>query len=115
MHANDEIVLLASGSSAEMNLLLGELTDAGLRGQLVGEDLSAGLGTALPDFVELWVRAEEAPDALALLEDRNTRAAGDQFEPVAAPAPPMDGQKPIAPGDDRVEQFLVATDTAGGD
>ena len=36
-------------------------------------------------------------------------------EPVAEPAPPMDGKKPVAAGDKEVENFMVATDTGGGD
>ena len=35
--------------------------------------------------------------------------------PVAEPAPPMDGKKPVAKGADEVEKFLVITDTGGGD
>ncbi len=36
-------------------------------------------------------------------------------EPVASPAPPIDGTKPIAEGKDAVEKFLVTHDTGGGD
>ena len=36
-------------------------------------------------------------------------------DPVASPAPPMDGKKPIDEGEDAVEKFLVTTDTGGGD
>lgn len=35
--------------------------------------------------------------------------------PVASPAPPLDGKKPIAKGAEEVEKFLVTTDTGGGD
>jgi hypothetical protein len=35
--------------------------------------------------------------------------------PVAQPSPPMDGKKPIPPGDQEIEKFLVSTDTGGGD
>jgi len=36
-------------------------------------------------------------------------------DPVATPAPPMDGKKPIEQGNENVEKFLVITDTGGGD
>jgi hypothetical protein len=39
----------------------------------------------------------------------------DVAEPVANPAPPIDGKKPISPGSQAVEEFMVTNDTGGGD
>jgi hypothetical protein len=36
-------------------------------------------------------------------------------DPVADPSPPLDGNKPIPAGDKAVEEFMVTTDTGGGD
>jgi hypothetical protein len=36
-------------------------------------------------------------------------------EPVAKPAPPVDGHKPIPKGDLEIEKFNVTNDTGGGD
>jgi hypothetical protein len=36
------------------------LADEGIHGRVVGEDLTAGLGTAFPGSVELWVLRKDA-------------------------------------------------------
>ena len=36
-------------------------------------------------------------------------------EPVANPSPPIDGKKPIPAGGQAIEEFMVTTDTGGGD
>lgn len=51
----DDIVKAATGTLVEMNELAGRMQDAGIPCRVVGDDLTAGLGTAIPGSVELWV------------------------------------------------------------
>lgn len=64
--AND-VVRVAAGTAAEVNLLKQRLADVGIDAQVVGADLDAGLGTAIPSSVELWVKREDAEKARAAL------------------------------------------------
>ncbi len=57
--AND-IVCVASGSLIQVEACHQLLQAAGIESRIVGDNLTAGLGTALPGSIELWVhRADE--------------------------------------------------------
>lgn len=58
-----DVVRVASGSLVEVELWQAALTEAGIESRVVGDDLSAGLGTALPAAIELWVKEEDVPRA----------------------------------------------------
>lgn len=60
MTDGDDIVMLARGEMPQVEVWKAALADEGVIGRVVGEDLTAGLGTALPGSVELWVRREDA-------------------------------------------------------
>ena len=66
-HQLDDVVKVAAGSLLEMNLLAEVLRDSGITGRVVGDDLSAGLGAAMPDSVELWVLAADATRAAEII------------------------------------------------
>ncbi len=67
MTDTDEVVMLASGDMPQVELWQAALADEGIDGRVVGEDLTAGLGTAFPGTVELWVRTEDAERAAGVL------------------------------------------------
>lgn len=82
--AND-IVRVASGSLIQVEIWHELLGAAGIESRVVGEDLAGGLGTALPNSVELWVHradAEAAEAAICRSGEHRHR------EPESHPAPP---------------------------
>jgi hypothetical protein len=68
MTDTDDILMLASGETVQVELWRVALADAGIDAHAVGEDLTVGLGTAFP--VELWVRREDAERAAEVLRDK---------------------------------------------
>lgn len=89
MQQADDLVAVAYGPPAEMEAYRGILTAAGIDARVVGEDLAAGLGTALPGSVELWVRRADADEARAAI-----RAASRPAPHPAYPHPASD-PKPV--------------------
>jgi hypothetical protein len=70
-HDEHDVVKVYVGSMVSAELYQQALTDAGIESRVVGLDLTASIGTAIPDTVELWVRsedAEKAHDALTRFE-----------------------------------------------
>lgn len=63
VNGSDDVVKAATGTLVEMNELAGRLRDAGIPCRVVGDDLTAGLGTAIPGSVELWVMTYDAERA----------------------------------------------------
>jgi len=64
---NDEIVMVASGTMPQVEVWKIALDDEGIDGRVVGEDLTAGLGSAIPESVELWVHREDHDRAVKVL------------------------------------------------
>lgn len=54
-----DVVRVASGSLVEVELWQAALTEAGVESRVVGDELSAGLGSAIPASIELWVKQED--------------------------------------------------------
>jgi|SRR5579883_998234 len=82
--AND-IVRVASGSLSQTQAWRDLLRAAGIESQVVGNNLTAGLGTALPDSVELWVhRADAAAAEIAIASS----GGHHHREPESYPIPP---------------------------
>jgi hypothetical protein len=67
MTDTEEVVMLASGETVQVELWRVALAGAGIDGRVVGGALDAGLGTGIPASVELWVRREDAERAAAVL------------------------------------------------
>ena len=63
----DEVVRVAAGPLVQVEMWQKVLKDAGIPSKVVGTDLSAGFGTALPDPIELWVRAADYDRAEAAI------------------------------------------------
>lgn len=69
----DDIVMLVRGEMPQVEVWNAALADEGITGRVVGEDLTAGLGTAFPGSVELWVHRADAERGANVLR---TLAAG---------------------------------------
>ncbi len=66
---SDDVVKVATGTLIEMTSLAELLKDEGIVCRVVGDDLTAGLGSTIPGSVELWVGAADANRASKILFD----------------------------------------------
>ena len=64
----DQVIRVSTGSLIEMNIQSEVLKNAGITSRIVGDDLTAGLGSVRPGTVELWVLNADAKRAEAVLE-----------------------------------------------
>ncbi len=69
VNGSDDVVKAATGTLVEMNELAGRMQDAGIHCRIVGDDLTAGLGTAIPGSVELWVMTHDAERAAKVIDE----------------------------------------------
>ena len=86
----DDIVCVASGSLIQVEEWHETLQAAGIESRIVGDELTGGLGSALPGSIELWVRradATAAEDTVAGAGGRTHREPGSH--PVPRPGPPV--------------------------
>jgi putative signal transducing protein len=67
---SEDLVLVAAGSLVEIQAWGDVLLAEGILYRLVGDNLVAGLGTALPNSVELWVHRADAEAAETAMADR---------------------------------------------
>ena len=78
----EDVVRVATGSAAEVGAWAAILRGAGIDCRVVGGHLTAGLGTAVPGSVELWVRRAAAKDAeVALGHHGRHHATGSHRQP----------------------------------
>jgi len=88
-HDTDDIVKVATGTLVEVETWREALIEAGYNARVVGDHLTAGMGTAIPGSVELWVHrgsAEAAEELLRREEKRvHERHAKDRL--VSEPRP----------------------------
>lgn len=74
-----DVVKVAAGELVVIELYKQALADEGIDGRVVGEELEASFGSALPTSVELWVHAADAERARAAIDraeaDRGTTPA----------------------------------------
>lgn len=80
----DNLVCLTSGALIQVQILHDVLRSAGIESRIVGDDLTAGLGTALPDSIELWIHTADAAKAEAAMAGSSGHQQG---EPEAYPIP----------------------------
>jgi hypothetical protein len=92
--AND-IVCVTSGSLMQVECWHGLLQNAGIECKVLGDNLTAGLGTALPGSVELWVHAADVGEARAVLAEADGRhPRGPDTHPVPKFGHPVSDPKP---------------------
>ena len=63
-----DVVRVYAGPVVTVELYQQALKDAGIDSNVVGLDLAAGLGSALPASVELWVKSEDVDGATAAIK-----------------------------------------------
>jgi hypothetical protein len=81
----NDLVRVPAGSLTQVHRWHDLLRAAGIESRVVGDNLTAGLGTALPGSLELWVRRADAGAAEAAIAG----AGGHRRrEPESHPAPP---------------------------
>ena len=72
VNGSDDVVKAATGTLVEMNELAGRMHEAGIHCRVVGDDLTAGLGTMIPGSVELWVMTHDAERAARIVAELAT-------------------------------------------
>lgn len=97
----DDVVKVADGSLVQVELWKQTLTDAGIDAKVVGEQLSAGLGSALPDSVQLWVHRNDLSRAEAAIRfAESNKGKPDRTAPSHGPItsdPPANQPAPNRP------------------
>ncbi len=83
MNDSNDVVCVATGTLLEIQTRHGALNAAGIESRVVGDHLTAGLGTALPGTVELWVHRADLRAALQQLAG----PTASQLEPHEYPLP----------------------------
>lgn len=63
-----DVVRVYAGPVVTVELYQQALKEAGIDSKVVGLDLTGGLGTALTNSVELWVKSEDAERAAAAIK-----------------------------------------------
>jgi hypothetical protein len=82
-NTEQDIVKVYAGPLVTVELYQQALTEAGIESKVVGLSLTASLGTALNDSVELWVKSEDAVRAAEVIE----RYEAERI-PIAEPVRP---------------------------
>jgi Putative prokaryotic signal transducing protein len=92
--SNDPI-RVRNGPLTQVQLWHDLLRAAGIESRVVGDNLTAGLGAALPDSVELWVRRADAGAAEAVIAGAGgCRHREPESHPVSPHGHPESGPKP---------------------
>ena len=68
IHDEHDVVKVYSGPMVTVELYQQALTDAGVASNVVGLELIASFGSAIPGSVELWVKSEDTDKALAAIK-----------------------------------------------
>lgn len=64
----NDVVKVAAGSMVALEMYQRELKEAGIPSKVVGLNLEASFGTAIPNSIELWVHRSDADRAAAVVE-----------------------------------------------
>ncbi|MBA4064139.1 MAG: hypothetical protein C0501_10585 [Isosphaera sp.] len=81
----DDVVRVYAGPLVEVEAYQQVLTEAGIESKVVGTDLGASFGSAIPDSIELWVHQGDLEKAVAAVkahdEERARRHHGHGHPP----------------------------------
>jgi hypothetical protein len=80
---SNDIVCVSTGTLTEIQARHDALSAVGIESRVVGDHLTAGLGTALPGTLELWVHRNDLRAATAVLAG----APAGHREPHGYPVP----------------------------
>jgi hypothetical protein len=92
-HEND-IVCVARGSLSQVQMWHDLLRAAGIESRVVGDNLTAGLGTALPGSVELWIHSADAEAVEIALGRADDHSRGEPESPPIPHGRPASDPKP---------------------
>lgn len=93
-----ELVRVAAGKLVSIESYQQALKAAGIESRVVGEELGSGLGTAIPDSIELWVHRSDVERAKSEIEQiEGERGRAPHAERPAFGHPKSD-HKPNRPG-----------------
>ena len=106
----NDVVRVFAGPLVEVETYQQVLTEAGIESKVVGTELTASFGTALPDSIELWVHRRDAEKAAAAIEATKSRRWRHEGAASATPHP-TDSPKPPRP---RAEGAARQAGPAGG-
>jgi hypothetical protein len=89
----DDVVKVFSGTLIEVEGFQLALADAGIESKIVGTELTASFGSAIPGSIELWVHRADADKARAAITRDEERKANKQPgqkhpHPTSDPKPP---------------------------
>ena len=93
----NDVVKVVAGSFVAIEMYQRELKEAGIPSKVVGLNLEASFGTAIPDSIELWVHQSDAERAAAVIE-RVERERGQQVTEKHEHPRPTSDPKPRTPG-----------------
>ena len=93
----NDVVKVATGSFVAMEMYQRELKASGIPSKVVGLNLEASFGTAIPNSIELWVHRSDAERAAAVIERTEKERGQPMTEPHEHPRPTSD-QKPRTQG-----------------
>ena len=89
-HDPNDVVKVFSGTLMEVEAFQRVLADSGIESRVVGDELTAGLGTAIPGSVELWTHRSDAAKAVEAIQ----RDEGGKGEPHTGKRGPHGGKFP---------------------
>jgi hypothetical protein len=90
---SDEVEKVFSGTLIEVEGYQQVLADAGIESKVVGTELTASFGSAIPGSIELWVHRSDAEKALVAIrrdDEKMGRKKSGQKHPH-----PTDEPKPV--------------------
>jgi len=90
----DDLVKVTAGELLAIQVLGNALSDAGIQARVVGGDLTAGIGSALPDPAELWVHRNDVAAAEGVIAGHRPHGFQPESHPTAGHDHPTDDPKP---------------------
>lgn len=93
---SDDLVKIATGQLVQVQAWGDVLQAARIVFRVVGDNLAAGLGTALPGSVELWVRRTDVAAAEAAITEagRHFSPGGPELHSTSSHGRPVSDPKP---------------------
>jgi len=91
----NDLVRVGAGTLIQVQLWHDRLSVAGIESRVVGDNLTAGLGTIIPGSVELWVhRAHAVAAGAAISGEARHHRSEPESHPVAPHGHPESDPKP---------------------
>lgn len=78
--ATDDVVRVYTGPLMEVEAYQQVLTESGIQSKVVGTELTGGLGTAIPESIELWVHRGDTEKAIAAIKQHEEERGTPEHE-----------------------------------